>query len=454
MSDDRATGTRQPRLSVRIMLGVGTLVAVVLLVIGALTYLSVDDEIEEVYDSQLVNSASVLWSLTRTGDAHALIQMDDKSLPLSREDRKTLHKYSKWRSFRVWHGGQLVRSSEAVPRPGLPPLRPGLTDIEANGETWRVYTLHVAADDMTIEVGEKLRARYALIGRVIRDLYVPLLFGVPFILVAIWLGTRWGLRDLRRLAHVVSMRSSTDLSEIDISTTPAEIAPLARSLNTLFGELGRSLDQERRFTDNAAHELRTPIATLGVQANVIMNARTAKERKDAGAQLAKGVSRASRLLDQLLTLARIRHAPLENSHFSLYDHTRDAIRDIYTRAVDKDITLSLSGDEGAKLNSKPAALAILLNNVLDNAIKYSPPGGAVEVYVDAYTITVQDEGPGISPDELDLVFTRFYRARGVNETGSGLGLSIVKNIAEILPASVQLENRKDRSGLLVSISFA
>ncbi len=444
---------KAPRLSLEIMKGVGILVMLIFLAVGTLAWLTAEDEIVEIYDSQLVNSATVLWSLTRDGESHSAVVLEDKQLPLSKADRKALGTYSKWRSFRVWHDGRLVRRSGNLSDPASPPLPAGFTDRDIDGTHWRTYTLYVPADHAVVEVSEMARARNILIERVVRDLLIPLLIALPLLMLAIWLGIKWGLRDLQGFASSVRSRSSNDLSPIEFVKTPIEIAPLAASLNGLLTDLGRSLEQERRFTDNAAHEMRTPLATLSAQANVILNARNATERKTAAAQLSKGVMRASRLLDQLLTLARIRHAPMANTSFNLYDHVRDAIRDIFPKATEKRIRLSLSGDEATMLTSKPALLAILLNNLLDNAIKYSPEDSAVSVTLSGNGFTICDQGPGIPEAEQELVFTRFYRVQGVTQTGSGLGLSIVKNIVDLLPADIALTTPAEDNGLCVTVTF-
>ncbi|MDV6331194.1 ATP-binding protein [Asticcacaulis sp. 201] len=437
----------------QIMKGVGVLVMLVLLAVGTLAWLTADDEIVEIYDSQLVNSATVLWSLTRDGAPHSAVALEESGLPLNKADRKALDIYAKWRSFRVWRDSRLVRRSGYLPAPAAQPLPAGFIDRQINGIYWRTYTLYVPDDKVIIEVSEMARARNVLIERVVRDLLIPLLIALPLLMLAIWLGIKWGLRDLQDFAQAVRSRSSRDLSPIHFVKTPAEIMPLAASLNSLLTDLGRSLEQERRFTDNAAHEMRTPLATLGAQANVILNARNATERTTAAIQLSKGVKRASRLLDQLLILARIRHAPTANIPFNLYDHARDAIRDIFPQAAEKGIDLSLSGDEAAMLTSKPALLAILLNNLLDNAIKYSPEGSAVTLTVSTGSITLCDQGPGIPEAERDLVFTRFYRIPGATQTGSGLGLSIVKNIAELLTADISLATPVHGGGLCVTVAF-
>jgi signal transduction histidine kinase len=453
MPDRSEALAKQTRLSIRLMLGVGLLVLLVLSVTGLIAYRSVEDEVREVYDSQLVNSATILWSLTRENNAQGVMKMDDDAMPLDRHDRHTLMEYGKWRSFRVWHDGQLIRTTNWEPLAGSAPGPQGFTNIQVKDIRWRIYTLYVPQDQMVIEVGEMDDARLDIISQLLLGQFLPLLAGIPFIMLAIWLGIRWGLKDLRLFANTVRARSDTDLSSIETRRTPVEILPLANALNSLLSNLGRSLEQERRFTDNAAHELRTPLATLGVQADVIMNARTAAERKSAITELTKGVTRASRLLDQLLTLARIRHAPMANTRFNLYNHVRDAIRDIYPKALQKNITLSLSGMELAVIESKPAPLGILLNNLLDNAIKYSPAGTGIEVTVERQGIIICDQGPGIADAEQALVFTRFYRAKGVNETGSGLGLSIVRDIADILPAEITLSNQDSGVGLRVEVVF-
>ncbi len=445
---------KPPRLTVDIMKGVAVLVALILVAVGTTAWLSAEDEIVEIYDSQLVNAATVLWSLTQDGAPHASVALDEHKLPLDSADRKALRTYSKWRSFRVWQDGHLMRHAGPLSGAPLSPLSAGFTNRDVAGVEWRTYTLYVPADHIVVEVSEMTHARNLLIGRVVRDLIIPLLIAAPLFMLAIWLGTKWGLRNLQAFASAVRSRSSNDLSPIDFDRTPVEIAPLATSLNGLLTDLARSLEQERRFTDNAAHEMRTPLATLNAQASAMLNARNVAEREKAADLLTKGVKRASRLLDQLLTLARIRHAPMADTTFNLYDQACDAIREIFPKAKEKRIELSLSGDETTLLTSKPALLAILLNNLLDNALKYTPEDSAVRVFVSSGSITICDQGPGIPEAERELVFTRFYRAEGVTQTGSGLGLSIVRNIADLLSAEIILSAPAEGSGLCVTVTFA
>jgi signal transduction histidine kinase len=449
---------KAPRLAVDIMKGVTFLVALILVAVATTAWLSAEDEIVEIYDSQLVNAATVLWSLTQDGAPHTSVALDEDKLPLDSADRKALRAYSKWRSFRVWQNGLLLRQAGPSSGAAPSPLPAGFTDRDVAGVEWRTYTLYVPADHIVVEVSEMTHARNLLIERVVRDLIIPLLIAAPLSMLAIWLGIKWGLCNLQGFASAVGARSSNDLSPIDFDRTPEEIIPLATSLNNLLVDLARSLEQERRFTDSAAHEMRTPLATLNAQASAMLNARNIAERKKAAVGLTKGVKRASRLLDQLLTLARIRHAPMADTTFNLYDHARDAIREIFPKANEKRIELSLSGDETAYLTSKPTLLAIMLNNLLDNALKYAPEDSAVSVSVTANGITICDQGPGIPAAERELVFTRFYRSEGVTQTGSGLGLSIVRNIADLLSADITLSapipEQGPGHGLCVRVTFA
>lgn len=384
------------------------------------------------------------------------MRVGTRDLGLDEENQAALDEYAKWRSFRVWKAGRLVISSDNAPM-GTPLAGKGFSDTRIGPERWRVFTLSVPADRVVVEVSEMLQARREVSERIVWGVSLPLLLILPIIALAIWLGIRWGLRDLRGFALAVRKRSSDDLSLIDGNTMPAELVPLSDAINHLLDKLERSIAQERLFTDNAAHELRTPLAALSVQVDVVRNARTAKDRNAMLEDLGQGVHRTSRLLDQLLTLARISHLPAETSPVNLYDAAGEALTEAYPKALAKRVELGLSGYEASAIMARKPLLALLIGNLLDNAIKYSPPGAQVDVTVnligDRAMLCVRDHGPGIPEGERDRVFGRFYRIKGNTEPGSGLGLSIVRSICDILGAEIRLFTPQEATGLGVEISF-
>ena len=444
-------------LLVQLLIGIGLPLACVLVVVGSIAFISARDEIAEVYDSHLITSANELWLLSQNVESQTEIQVGGREMELDDNDQKALDEYAKWRTFRVWRHGKLLLVSDNLAGRAAPPSARGFSNVTNALGAWRVFTLYVPRQDVIVEISEKLDARDEIVRPIMFGLLIPLLLALPVFALVIWLGGRWGLRDLRRFATTIGKRSPDDLSHIATEGAPAEIAPLAEAINQLLVKLERALEQERLFTDNAAHELRTPLATLGLQMDVLRNAKTAPERRATLSELDKGVARASRLLDQLLTLARIRHTPIKPAPLNLHAFAADAIRDIYPLARAKGIELSLSGDERIEVVTMKPLLAILLRNLLDNAIKYAPAGTRVEMTVsmedEEACVKVCDQGPGIAEAERERVFARFYRLKDAGGTGSGLGLAIVRTIAELLGATVTLSAVGAEVGLCVKLRF-
>ncbi len=446
---------KRPSLTVQLL--VGTLVPLLLVISlsGLVAYFSAQDEISEVYDSQLITSAQQLWAISRGNDDLEDVMLGVKDKHLSEKDQDALEDYARWRSFRVWRKGELVMRSDKGPNSTVPKTSVGFSEIVDGSGAWRVFTFIAPEDGIVVQVAEKLKARQIISGRIVFGVSLPLLLALPIVLLVSWLGIRWGLRDLRYFANVIQRRSPTDLSRVGSENTPAEISPVADSVDQLLGKLERSIAQERLFTDNAAHELRTPLAALGLQAEVIRNAKTTRERQAMLDELSKGVTRTSRLLDQLLTLARVGHAPVERERLNIYQIASASIRDVYPKAHAKGIELSLAGDETSVTVSNRSLLALLIGNILDNAIKYSPESQPVETSVtrdrDTVVIAVRDHGPGIPQEEREKVFGRFYRLKGRAESGSGLGLSIVQTLCELLETRVALLTPDEGTGLQVNI---
>ena len=449
--------TKRPSLTLQLLAGIGVPFLIVIALIGIIAYLSAQDEISEVYDSQLISSAQQLWIIAHGKDDSASMLIDRNDPHLNASDQAALDDYARWRAFRVWSDGHLVLRSGGGPDGLTSDLPKGFSTVKTPSGNWRVFTFQAPENDMIVMVGESLAARREVSGRIVWGVCLPLLLVFPVIILMVWLGIRFGLKDLTHFAADIRRRSPDDLSRVSNDTLPIEIAPVAESVNQLLDKLERSLAQERLFTDNAAHELRTPLAALVVQADIIRNARTDAERLPMLDDLSQGVGRASRLLDQLLVLARIRHTPVKPAPINLYQAAGDVIRDIYPRAQAKSIELSLTGDENATILSNRPLLALLIGNLVDNAVKYAPDNSAVELSIlmedQGVILTIRDHGPGIPASEREQVFARFYRLKDRNESGSGLGLAIVRTLGEILEADITLFTPGDGRGLGVNIRF-
>ncbi len=446
-------------ITFQLMRNVGLPVVVVLLTVGGTAYFSAEDEIDEVYDSQMITSANVLWLMNEDEDTtRTEIKVKSKNIGLGELDQKALDEYAKWRAIRLWKHGKLVIYSDNAQPESVPPYPEGFTDIELAGKPWRLFTLNNAEDGIIVEVAEKHKARVEIIKHIMFGLLLPLCVSLPFIALIIWKGIEWGLRDLKRFAAAIHQRNSDDLAKISKDATPQEILPLADSINQLLGKLQTSLAQERLFTDNAAHELRTPLATLAIQADVVLGSKDAAERESAMIELAKGVRRSSRMAEQLLTLARIRQQPMHSTSLNLYAQASEAIKTVYPKASKKRIEISLAGEENLSVLSNSSLLSVLLGNLLDNAVKYTPVGGEIWLNVKSQdsvaVLIIEDTGPGIPESERENVFQRFYRLSDNIEIGTGLGLAIVRSIAELTHLDINFYTPENGEGLGIRLTFS
>jgi signal transduction histidine kinase len=261
------------------------------------------------------------------------------------------------------------------------------------------------------------------------------------------------LQPLAAVALEIASRDSDHLVELRPARAPEEVRPLVEAINSLFTRVEQTLESERRFTADAAHELRTPLAALTAQAQVAMQARSAAEREHAMAQLATSLRRATRLVDQILTLARL--DPEDRPPTGRVD-LGGLAEEVCARhgalALEKDIALELNA-EPVTVPGDSDMLRILLRNLVDNAIRYTPVGGQVTVAVTREGLSVTDSGPGIPVEERARVFNRFHRLAGQDIEGSGLGLSIVARIAERHGAAISLDSGADGRGLKISVRF-
>jgi two-component system sensor histidine kinase QseC len=275
----------------------------------------------------------------------------------------------------------------------------------------------------------------------------------------VWIAITRGLRPLARLGEQVAAREPANLAALDAGEAPAEVAPLADKLNKLFERVRSSMENEQRFTADAAHELRTPLAAIRAQAQVARASSADVERNHALDRVVLGCDRASHLVDQLLTLARIDAAPA-NRRFVPVDLRAVAsavIADLAPAAIENGIEIDLSEGAAAQIAGEPALVRILVSNLVDNAVRYSPPGGKVRVDVatvaERPTLTVIDQGPGIPAEQRERVWQRFFRIPGNAAEGSGLGLSIVERVAQLHGAAVTLADGENGSGLRVTVVF-
>jgi len=334
----------------------------------------------------------------------------------------------------------------------------GFADVSVEGQTWRTFS--VAARDRVIQVAQPRQIRERLAAAAALHSVLPLLLLAPALALFVgWLVTAT-LKPLRRLSQEVMSRDAEALSALPAADLPDEVAPLVTSLNALLQRLSSAFDAQRAFVADAAHELRSPLTALKLQVQMLQRAPDDTARSEAVQQLAQGVERATRLVEQLLTLARnepgARQAPLVS--VDLGEAVRQALADTGPMAAERGTVIELDAQEPVQIQGDATALRVLARNLADNAVRYAPEGARVQVRVareaGAAVLTVDDSGPGIPAAERERVFDRFWRreASAATTSGSGLGMAIVKSVAERHGAQLSLQD-SPLGGLRVVVRF-
>jgi two-component system OmpR family sensor kinase len=330
----------------------------------------------------------------------------------------------------------------------------GYSTLEHEGRAWRIYTTF--SSKQTIQVAQPTALRTELAALTAARLLLPVLVILPLLGALGWWIVGRGLAPLAELADSLERRAPTSLEPMPTLEAPEEVQPLVRSLNDLLARLGDAFDTQRRFAADAAHELRTPLTALTLQIQIARRAESPEERAVALDRLEQGVKRATRLVQQLLTMARLDpDAARPTTAFDLATLAASVIEEKAPFAEQQRLSLSLAATP-VGLCGQEDALRILLANLVDNALRYTPPGGSVEVRVGPEggraCVEVADSGPGIPEEERERVFDRFYRGRQAPSGGSGLGLAIVRQIVTLHGGSITL-GRSPSGGLLVSARF-
>ncbi|HYY60052.1 MAG TPA: ATP-binding protein [Burkholderiales bacterium] len=356
----------------------------------------------------------------------------------------------------VWDAGGVLAyiSKNGAP---LPPASSGFDNIAVDGQNWRVFTFE--APDRTIQVAAPAALRSGQASAMALRILVPILATIPVYGLIIWLIVGEGLRPLSEIARAIRRRQPASLEPLPQAKLPEEVAPLVSELNALLERLRDALDRQKRFTADAAHELRSPLTALQVQLDMLGRARTPDDTRSALEALRAGMKRASRLVEQMLTMARLEpNAQLAQlSTVALDTLAAQVAGELEPLAEARRIELRLERLESAQLAGDATALHALARNLVDNAIRYTPAGGVVRLAAfsedGSALLVVEDSGPGIPPEERARVFDRFYRLPGSSAEGSGLGLAIVRQVADAHGAEISLDDAADGQGLRVTVRF-
>jgi signal transduction histidine kinase len=424
----------------RLLVALMILVAIISLLAAGVTYRRVLNETSTLFDYQLRQMALSLRSQISLaprievppdqGDADFVVQI--------------------WDVF----GARTYLS-----RPGLPLINQtilGYADLSLRGEAWRAYGLQTA--DGVIQIAQPARVREGLARAAAARVVVPLILLLPIMIGAVaWIVNR-GLLPLRFVTTEVQRRDMSSLTPLGTDNLPREIKPLVGELNRLLERLQRAFSAQRAFISDAAHELRSPLTALRLQLQLLDRAPDEAARVEARGRLGAAIERAIHLVEQLLALARSepQEAALGSEPVDLSAAAADGVRDTHDLALARNIDLGLEAAAQVEILGDREALRTLVRNLVDNAVRYTPPEGSVQVRTRAdrneALLEIVDTGPGIPPEDRERVFDRFYRRATAQESGTGLGLAIVKAIADRHGAKVVL-GEAPGGGLRVAVSF-
>ena len=420
------------------------------MVIAGQAYFHSQHEIAEVFDANLAQNARALYTLLKHEIEEGEQFEIDTNLPLIG------HRYQQKIAFLVrTHNGDIIARSPTAPLFPIPNQDQSLyQDFQTKQYTWRVFTLNIS--EGIIQTAERHFIRNELIQEITWGTVYVFIIGLPILAILMGIAIHRSLQPLRRLVAEIGQRTPEQLQSIQLQSSPPEISTVVNALNHLLQRLDYTLSNERRFTSDAAHELRTPLSALKIQAQVALRAETIADKDKALQEVVKGVDRATHLVAQLLILARMDASQtMKKQAVDIKTVIHQVVSDLSSAALQKQIDL------GAEINtnemtiqSNSEALYTLLRNLVDNAILYTLEQGQVTIFLnrdwDCIHLTVQDNGVGISIEQQQQVFERFYRGTH-DKQGSGLGLSIVKRIADLHGAKIQF--KPVNQGCCINIRF-
>ena len=431
-----------------LLISVLSVVLISLMIFSILTYSNSKHEVEEIYDSQLAQSTRLLY---------ALISVD------SVEPLATKKLYKKSLMYQVWHfSGELALHSQSAPESLLHPLKKGFNTANYNKKTWRTYTLKDSDKALFFVVAENLKVRNKLVDEITEIISLPYFIGVPVLLVLLWIFIGRGLSPLIAISAAIQARSPDNLEPINLPQLAQELQPIESAINGLFIQLNDAIEREKTFTDDAAHELRTPLATIKLHAQNAIQSKEESTRHQSLNLLDQSIEQATRTIEQLLHLARIQSLAFNTSQdaVAIDKVAREQVAQIDVKLEQKQQQLIFDCQEPLpKINGNDVLLRLLIRNLLENANLYTPEDGTIKLALRASNTTlilqIEDSGPGVSDTVYTEIFKRFHRERPGETIGSGLGLSIVSRITELHSAKIQRLEPSEITlkGFCLEISF-
>ncbi|MHB1199495.1 MAG: ATP-binding protein [Polaromonas sp.] len=427
-----------------------TVVVAVWLATAVATWFDARHELDELLDSHLAQAAALLV-------VQQVPEIGDESRGI---DAPTLHRYAPKVAFQVFNEGRLaLRSTNAPTTPMVQagkPFKTGFETVLIDGDAWRVFAAYGPERGVQVYVGERTSLRAGILWAVLRSMLWPMAVALPLLALSVWWAVYRGVAPMRRLGRALAERQALALQPVRLDGAPSEMALMVNALNGLFERIGTLLESERRFTADAAHELRTPIAAIRMQAQVALGEADEALRRHALQSTLDGCDRATRLVEQLLTLSRLEAAAMPDmAVVDLRALGQQVVGEAAPKAFGKNQTLEFEAAEPCSLPGNETLLAVLVRNLVDNAVRYSPPSAKIKVAVQRHggrvVLSVQDSGPGLDEADIERLGERFFRVPGSLESGSGLGWSITRRIADVHRLELRVERSAELGGLAVRV---
>jgi two-component system sensor histidine kinase QseC len=446
----------------RLLFSLLSLITVACIFTLSKNYFDTRKEIQDLMDAELAQSARVLLEIS----AHELYEQiaynaqDSKSGGVSEHIGTQVHKNQQEIDFQIWTAnGRLAVRSENAPTDALINKDEVFGERIVNGERWRVYSVTDEHGTLRVQVGQPFKQRDSLSNSISIRLITSFGIILPLLAVLIFMTVGHAMQPLKNIAKQIENRRFDNLQPVDTNHVPSEALPIVNSLNSLFKRLENAFEEIVLFTSNAAHELRTPLAAQKVHTQVAMQAKDEKMRNEALQEVVASVDRATHMVEQLLTLSRLdpEGSLCCGENANLCHIAEEQLSEIGIAALEKNIDLSLEAPHDCLVKGEAVMVGILIRNLVENAIRYTPDGGTVTVSImeeDQHRhIVVEDSGPGIPEEEHEKVFKRFYRVSEGNQEGTGLGLAMVQRIIEIHRAAIEF-GKSRYGGLKVDVCFA
>jgi two-component system sensor histidine kinase QseC len=436
-----------------LIVALSTLIGATLIVVYLISFFETRAEINEVFDANLVKSSKLIFSLVK----NEIVEEEDDNFAMSSDselEQKIFHRYEYRIHSQAWRDGQLIYTSDnnfSVPKPDYD----GFEDIQIEKTNWRGFSFYDEKTHIRILVLEKHEIRNKLSIEILFSLIIPLLISfIPLFLIII-ATVKTKMRALDRIAIKVEKMSSKSLEQFRDNSVPLELKPFVKSFNKLIFKLSESMEAERRFTDYAAHELKTPLTAIKIQAQLLAKNKNKDKEKEYLENLIEGINRAAHMINQLLTLSRLEpeNKNIEKEKFELSDLINSLLPYYREKAAAKNLEIIFLEKKFA-IEANKFYIEILLRNLIDNAIKYSSVGGEINIELSAKKLRISNSGAEISAEDQTKIFDKFYRinrANTENEMSCGLGLSIVKKIVELHNGAVFFTSVKGINSVVVEL---